>query len=84
LSYYLFFCVETIQVCFHHTWILFILTVSAAYAADSNGSTLGDTGLAQPAPQSNSKSEYKPLDEVTRGAFIGVLVRGVSGDFYLC
>jgi hypothetical protein len=70
---------------------LYLLTTSAAYAADSNvpattPKTPGDTGAVQPTP--TPKPGFKPLSEGTKGAFVGgaSAICGAalqSGDFYL-
>ena len=78
---------------------LYSLTTSAACAADSNipqtaPKAPGDTGIAQPPstsavqPPSTPKPGFKPLDNGTKGAFVGgaSAVCGAalqSGDFYL-
>jgi hypothetical protein len=70
---------------------LYLLTTSAAYAADSNvpapgPKTPGDTGAVQPTP--TSKPGFKPLSDGTKGAYVGgaSAICGAalqSGDFYL-
>lgn len=67
---------------------LYLLSRSAAYAADSNvpapgPKTPGDTGAVQPTP--TSKPGFKPLSDGTKGAYVGgaSAICGQSGDFYL-
>ena len=69
---------------------LYSLATCAAYAADSNvpatPKTPGDTGAVTPTPA--SKPGFKPLSEVTKGAYVGgaSTICGAavqSGDFYL-
>lgn len=70
---------------------LYLLTTSAAYAADSNvpasePKTPIDTKAVQPTP--TSKPGFKPLSETTKGTFVGgasaVCAAALqSGDFYL-
>lgn len=65
---------------------LYLLTLSAAYAADVPLPAPGDAGAVQPAPA--VKPEFKPLSEGSKGAFVGgaSAICGValqSGDFCL-
>jgi hypothetical protein len=70
---------------------LYLLTTSAAYAADSNvpapgPKTPGDTRAVQPTP--TSKPGFKPLSDTTKGTFVGgasaICAAALqSGDFYL-
>ena len=70
---------------------LYLLTTSAAHAADSNvpqtaPKAPGDTGAVQPTP--TPKPGFKPLTDGTKGAYVGgaSAVCGAalqSGDFYL-
>lgn len=65
---------------------LYLLTLSAAYAADVPPSAPVDAGAVQPAPAANPG--FKPLSEGSEGAFVGgaSAICGAtlqSGDFYL-
>lgn len=68
---------------------LYLLTTSAAYAADSNVPAPGPKTpgeAVQPTP--TSKPGFKPISEATRGTFVGgasaICAAALqSGDFYL-